>query len=209
MLIFLAILTGLVFGFTVVSSAVAVLGMLLPKLFGFESRVEALKFMGLMFLALFGVAMLEGIVGVKANEKAGLFTLFVLIGLVLAVVHAVRRYKEGRGENQEPSRLKVAWQSFKEEIAKEMAKTETTKEQKPKEASYVFRSELLMEYQDAEGNVSSRKISSIRFDGTYIKAHCHKRGEFRTFRIDRVISLADTVTGELIADPELYVFKNY
>jgi predicted DNA-binding transcriptional regulator YafY len=34
----------------------------------------------------------------------------------------------------------------------------------------------------------------------YLRCYCHLRGEFRSFRIDRVISIYDPETGQVIAD---------
>src|SRR5215210_3143803 len=34
----------------------------------------------------------------------------------------------------------------------------------------------------------------------YLRCHCHLRGEFRSFRIDRVIRIFDPDTGQIIAD---------
>jgi len=207
MLVFLSFLSGFVFGFALISMGVAVLGIALPKFLGFKGRVDALKFFGLMFMSLFAMATLENTTGVNANDEQGLFAFFGLLGMATALFYAFRRHKESRADKSsscEPSRLRRAWDAFKKELTEELAKPKVLREE-----SYVFRSELLLEYKDAEGNVSRRKISNIRFDGMYIKAYCHKRNEHRTFRIDRMISLADVVTGEIIIDPELYVHKYY
>ena len=58
-----------------------------------------------------------------------------------------------------------------------------------------------IEYQDASGNVTKRDISHIIFegkDGLVIHAHCHLRGENKTFRADRILYICDKDTGEVI-----------
>jgi len=215
-----AFLSGVVFGFTMVSTLVAFLGVLFPQWFGFGSRVEALKFIGFMFLALFVMAMLENLAGTSGNKQPGLFAFFTFVGVGMGTFHTLKRKRGERvwSANLDlKSKLVEAWCAFKEEVAQELARQEALKEEKrakqekrvPKEASDVYRDELLLEYRDADGNFSKRKISDIDFDGTYLKVYCHKRHDERTFRLDRVESLADTVTGEVIADVELYLFRHY
>lgn len=61
--------------------------------------------------------------------------------------------------------------------------------------------ELLIRYQDSEGQVSERLISDIEVeDGKALVALCHLRGGKRTFRLDRIQSAIDPATGEVIAD---------
>jgi hypothetical protein len=65
--------------------------------------------------------------------------------------------------------------------------------------------ELLIRYEDGEGNVCERRISKIEpQEPGYVVAFCHKRQEDRTFKISRIISAVDAETGEVIDD--LYAF---
>ena len=61
--------------------------------------------------------------------------------------------------------------------------------------------EFLIRYQDAEGNLSERRISNIEVqDSSHIHAYCHKRAENRTFKLSRIVSAVDAKTGEVIED---------
>ncbi|WP_299307822.1 hypothetical protein [uncultured Croceicoccus sp.] len=56
-------------------------------------------------------------------------------------------------------------------------------------------------YTSAEGEETSRVITLRRISGSFgapelIGAHCHKRDCYRTFRVDRISSMACAVTGE-------------
>jgi predicted DNA-binding transcriptional regulator YafY len=48
--------------------------------------------------------------------------------------------------------------------------------------------------------VSLLWISQGRGHPGYLRCHCHLRGEFRSFRIDRVIRIFDPDTGQVLAD---------
>jgi DNA polymerase-3 subunit epsilon len=56
------------------------------------------------------------------------------------------------------------------------------------------RGRVLMRYVDAGGRETERIVSPIqvseRHGLLYLTAHCHQRGELRTFRLDRVLELA-------------------
>lgn len=59
--------------------------------------------------------------------------------------------------------------------------------------AYTGATELEIDYQDSEGNITNRNIS-IKYlyedNGyTYIRAFCHLRNELRTFRIDNIIKM--------------------
>ena len=56
------------------------------------------------------------------------------------------------------------------------------------------RGRVLMRYVDAKGRETERIVRPIhvseRHGNLYLTAHCHRRGELRTFRLDRVLELA-------------------
>ena len=56
------------------------------------------------------------------------------------------------------------------------------------------RGRVLMRYVDAKGCETERIVRPIRVSerhgNLYLTAHCHQRGELRTFRLDRVLELA-------------------
>lgn len=55
-------------------------------------------------------------------------------------------------------------------------------------------------YQDAEGELTARRVTVHSVDATYIKGECHERQAERTFRIDRVVGeVLDLDTGELLS----------
>lgn len=57
-------------------------------------------------------------------------------------------------------------------------------------------------YEAADGNVSRRKVrftGMTHEDGTqYLSAYCFKAKAPRTFRVDRIVSLTDSETGEIL-----------
>lgn len=60
---------------------------------------------------------------------------------------------------------------------------------------------LAIEYQDPVGAVSTRVISCRSVNPRppgFLRAYCHLRDEYRTFRIDRIRSITDMETGEII-----------
>ena len=68
----------------------------------------------------------------------------------------------------------------------------------------------------AQGAPSTRVITIIRIHGftsdqtgqdvlTYIAGWCHLRNEWRNFRLDRVVSLADPDTGEVFPSPAAWL----
>ncbi len=56
-----------------------------------------------------------------------------------------------------------------------------------------------IEYMDAKGNLSRRRITVKSYDGRYLRAWCHERQAWRTFRVDRIRCIIDE-NGE-IHDP--------
>ena len=74
----------------------------------------------------------------------------------------------------------------------------------------------LMQHEDAQGAPSTRVITIIRIHGltsdqtgqdvlTCIPGWCHLRNEWRNFRLDRVVSLADPDTGEVFPSPAAWL----
>ena len=60
---------------------------------------------------------------------------------------------------------------------------------------------LAIEYQDPSGAISTRVISCRSVNPTppgFLRAYCHLRDEYRTFRIDHIRSITDMETGEVI-----------
>lgn len=66
---------------------------------------------------------------------------------------------------------------------------------------------FIMDYMRSDGEVSEREIDVYSVNRTRngdltLIAYCHLRNEQRTFRVDRILSLASGSTGEIINDPE-------
>jgi predicted DNA-binding transcriptional regulator YafY len=59
-------------------------------------------------------------------------------------------------------------------------------------------SSYFIEYADAAGNKTERIVKVSRVDSAYLQGFCKMRRGGRTFRIDRIISLADLSTGEIL-----------
>lgn len=59
--------------------------------------------------------------------------------------------------------------------------------------------EVEFAYEDAEGEVTFRRVTVHSVTATNLKGECHDRGEERTFRLDRIIGdLTDCETGEIL-----------
>jgi hypothetical protein len=81
------------------------------------------------------------------------------------------------------------------------------------EESDIVGQSFLLEYEDATGAVSKRRITvrglTATSDGHLcVTAMCWERNAIRSFRTDRMLSLAHVTTGELISDP-LRFFADY
>ena len=59
-------------------------------------------------------------------------------------------------------------------------------------------SSYFIEYADAAGNKTERIVKVSGVDSAYLQGFCKMRRGGRTFRIDRIISLADLSTGEIL-----------
>lgn len=69
---------------------------------------------------------------------------------------------------------------------------------------------VTISYEDREGTISERKISAVSYDGyRYLNAFCHLRNGPRTFKIDKIKSCTDAITGEVIKDVQAYFDENY
>lgn len=60
---------------------------------------------------------------------------------------------------------------------------------------------ILIEYKDAKGNVSTRRITIKKIDTSkadpLLKAYCHERKAARSFKISRISEIVDIETGEI------------
>lgn len=65
--------------------------------------------------------------------------------------------------------------------------------------------DVTISYEDREGTISERKISAVSYDGyKYLNAFCHLRNGPRTFKIDKIQSCTDAITGEVVQDVQAY-----
>ncbi len=59
----------------------------------------------------------------------------------------------------------------------------------------------IISYRDSKGRESERRITCQRLDDAagiaYIYAYCHERAAVRQFRVDRIVYVADLLTGEI------------
>jgi tellurite resistance protein len=68
---------------------------------------------------------------------------------------------------------------------------------------------LAIEYQHVNGALSSRLITCRSINPSppgFLRAHCHLRNDFRTFRVDRIRSIVEMGTGEIIDKRGIRVF---
>lgn len=67
--------------------------------------------------------------------------------------------------------------------------------------------DVLLKYRDAAGHVTDRRLTvhSVQGDSkshpVYVDGYCHLQSAPRTFRIDRIVQLADAATGEVFRTP--------
>lgn len=70
-----------------------------------------------------------------------------------------------------------------------------------------------IEYADADGVVSTRRIKVIDLEGSagalYLRSMCSLRQAERTFRADRILSARSAITGERIGDPVVHFRSQY
>ena len=63
---------------------------------------------------------------------------------------------------------------------------------------------LWIAYRDSGNAYSERWIRVLRVEPSYLIGHCELRRSQRTFRLDRIIQLSDSRTGEIIENPSEY-----
>ncbi|EIH0550771.1 hypothetical protein [Escherichia coli] len=87
-----------------------------------------------------------------------------------------------------------------------------TKRTKPQKSQYrdgypVTDLDLDITYEDADGEITFRQISVLRYDPVIkkINAWCHLRRGTRTFYTPRVIQAIDVTTGEVVSDVHDYI----
>lgn len=68
---------------------------------------------------------------------------------------------------------------------------------------------IALYYKKADGTKSNRIIDVVNYSNTYIEGYCYLRNEYRTFRVDRILEIADGETGEIIKDIKSYFIKKY
>lgn len=82
----------------------------------------------------------------------------------------------------------------------------------PIDLSLIAGTSCIIEYGNAAGEHSQRVVTCQRLDdhnGTrYLWAYCHLRRQIRQFRVDRIVAMFDTETGEQYESPTLF-FDRY
>jgi len=154
-------------------------------------------------------------------EMATLFAITVVSGIVAAIVGLLTREKAspagGLATTQRaqlaapqpeapdadiPIRLVKGWQAALPPAARVIRVQRVPR--------------LLMRYQDSGNRETERVIEIKRLilppdpgatQATHIVAHCHLRGDIRMFRTDRIISMADAATGEVLPNLDLSKFR--
>ncbi|MEM1144096.1 MAG: hypothetical protein AAGI88_16075 [Pseudomonadota bacterium] len=68
---------------------------------------------------------------------------------------------------------------------------------------------LKIDYLDAKRDRTERRVRVSRFSDVrelgVLKSYCYLRSDYRTFRIDRILSCVDTETGEIVSDVRAYL----
>lgn len=71
--------------------------------------------------------------------------------------------------------------------------------------------DLEIEYADVDGVVTRRGITLMNVEAQshaiYIRAICHLRGAERTFRADRMLSVRDKKSGQVVPEPEAFFYS--
>ena len=69
--------------------------------------------------------------------------------------------------------------------------------------------DLLLTYRDDKGDLTARtvRLRAVRRGGSglLVEAHCKLRNAVRCFRADRVVALADVLSGRVCPDPRAYL----
>lgn len=131
-----------------------------------------------------------------------------------AVAHAkASSLKQLQGENRQSARDAMSSKQWKQRAkkakAKAMVKSVDVVPQPTRLGSTSSDRYLRFVYEDSQGNVTAREVSSWHDDGTYIEGYCHKAREVRTFRRDRVVEFleGEELLGPLQVDPCLTVSR--
>lgn len=64
---------------------------------------------------------------------------------------------------------------------------------------------IFMQYSDAKGEISKRRVRIESIDEVYLKGFCFYRNEKRTFKIDGIQSIVDMNSGEVSDNPRSYL----
>lgn len=113
--------------------------------------------------------------------------------------------KQLQGENRQSARDAMSSKGWKQRAKKAKAAVKSTDAAPPSTHSVATSSggHLRFVYEDSQGNVTAREVSSWNDDGIYIEGYCHKAREIRTFRRDRVVEFLE---GEELLGPALEEF---
>ncbi len=71
---------------------------------------------------------------------------------------------------------------------------------------------MMIEYVDANHHASCRRVTILGFDlepPVVIRARCHERRANRSFRLDRVTTIIDALTGEVFERPYEYFLRRF
>lgn len=112
--------------------------------------------------------------------------------------------KQLQGENRQSVRDAMSSKRWKQRAKKAKAEAagKTPKAPPSPTRSAMSSSDgyLRFVYEDSQGNVSTREVSSWDEDGIYIEGYCHRAGDVRTFRRDRIVEF---IKGEDLVGPML------
>lgn len=109
--------------------------------------------------------------------------------------------EEIQTENRQAARQALSSRQWKRQAHKARAKADrdklpTTTITEPRSAASGNR--LRFVYEDVQGNMTQRELSSWHDDGIYLEGHCLTAGAHRTFRRDRIIEFLE---GAHLLDP--------
>lgn len=84
---------------------------------------------------------------------------------------------------------------------------EISSDERPKASTVLSGFTCIIEYTDAKGDFSRRRVTFIRLeeasDERYLRTYCHERERTRQFKVDRITAAADIDTGEIFDLPDL------
>ena len=127
-----------------------------------------------------------GVILLVAAYWTGSWLQAVIGAVMFGLTIAWQRYRD-RPDYSPPSAAEILARDRRNAVAEGLS---------PANAAKV----LAFDYVDAEGNSSRRTVTVTGFNREYLRGMCHLRGDYRTFRFDRVVGgLVDTATGEIMA----------